>query len=83
MAFADGLFDQVDGAMILVGGDFVTNQVPDTFLGVEFRMIRWQVFEFDVGMGVEELLNAGAFVPGSPIDVEIDLRFLDSIAEVF
>lgn len=59
MAFADRLLDQVDGGVVLVGGDFVTNQMPHAFLGVQFRMmIRWQVLEFDVGMGAEELLNS-------------------------
>ena len=34
LAFADGLLDQVDGGMVLVGSDFVTNQVPHMFLRV-------------------------------------------------
>lgn len=82
LAFADGLLDQVDGGMVLVGSDFVTNQVPHTFLRVQFRMIRRQVLDFDVGTGVKELLNPFALVPRSPVDVEVDFRFPDSMAEV-
>ena len=68
--------------MILVGSDFVTNQMPHAFLSVQFRMIGRQVLEFDVGMGVEEFLNPFALVPGSPVSVEVDFRFADSIVEV-
>ena len=83
LAFADRLFDQIDGGVVLIRGDFVTNHMPYAFLDVQLRMIRWQVLDFDIGMGVEELLNSRTLVPGSPIDVEIDFRFPDSIAEVF
>jgi len=82
LAFADGVLDQVDGGMILVGSDFVTNQVPHTFLRVQFRMIRRQVLKFDGEMGVEELLDPFALVPRSPVNVEVDFRFVDSMAEV-
>ena len=82
LAFADGLRDLVDSGMVLVGSDFVTNEVPHAFLRVQFRMIRRQVFEFDVGMGVEKSLNPFALVPRSPIDIEIDFYFADSITEV-
>lgn len=82
LAFANGLLDKVDGGMILVGSDFVTNQMPHAFLSVQFRMIGRQVLESDVGTGVEEFLNPFAFVPRSPVDVEVDFHFPDSMAEV-
>ena len=80
---ADRLLDQVDGGVVLVGGDFVTDQVPHALLDIQFRMIRWQVLDIDVAMCGEEFLNSQALMPGSPINVEIDFRFADSIAEVF
>lgn len=83
LASAYGLLDQVDGGVVLVGGDFVTNQVPHAFLGVKFRVIGRQIFDGNIGMGVEELLNSWALVPGGTIDGEIDFRFPDSVAEVF
>lgn len=83
LAFADRLLDQIEGSVILIGGDLVTNQMPDTFLDVELRMIRRQVLDFDMGMGVEELSNSTALMPGSPIDIEIDFGFVHSSAEVF
>jgi len=83
LAFTDCLFDQIDGSVVLIGGDFVTNQMPHAFLDVQLRMIRRQVLDFDIGMGVEELFNSTALMPGSPINVEIDFRFAHSIAEVF
>ena len=82
MAFADGVLDQVDGGMILVGSDFVTNQVPHTFLSVQFRMIRRQVLKFYGGMGVEELLDPFPLVPRSPVNVEVEFCFANSMAEV-
>lgn len=82
LAFADGVLDQVDGGMILVGSDFVTNQVPHTFLSVQFRMIRRQVLKFYGGMGVEELLDPFALVPRSPVNVEVEFCFANSMAEV-
>jgi hypothetical protein len=45
-------------------------------------MIRRQVLDFDVWMGVEELSDSGTLMPGSSINVEIDFGFADSIAEV-
>ena len=68
--------------MVLIGGDFVTNQMPHAFLDVELRVIRRQVLDFDVWMGVEELSDSGTLMPGSSINVEIDFGFADSIAEV-
>jgi len=68
--------------VVLIGGDFVTNQMPHAFLDVELRVIRRQVLDFDVWMSVEELSDWGTFMPGSSINVEIDFRFADSIAEV-
>jgi len=76
------LFDQVDGGVILICGGFVTNQVPDTFLNVQLRMVRRQILDFDIGMGIEELSNSRPLMPGSPINVEINFRFLNPIAEV-
>lgn len=35
----------------MVGGGFIADQVPHAFLDVEFRMVRRQVLQFDVGMG--------------------------------
>jgi len=40
LPFADRLFDQIDGSVIVIGGGFVTNQMPDAFLDVQFGMIR-------------------------------------------
>jgi hypothetical protein len=45
-------------------------------------MIRRQILDFNIGMGVEELSNARPPMPGSPINVEINFGFLNPIAKV-
>lgn len=82
LAFADGLLNQLDRGVVLVGGDFVTNQVPHALLDVQLGMIRWQVLHFEVAMSGEEFLNSFALVPRSAIDIEINFGFADSMAEV-
>ncbi len=52
LTFSNGLFNEIDSRVILVGGDFVTNQMPNALLDIEFGMIRRQVLHFDVGMGL-------------------------------
>jgi len=83
LTFANGLFDQIDSSMVLVGRDFITDQVPDAFLHIEFRMVRRQIFQFDVGMDTKEFMHPRALVPGGSIDVEIDFSFLHPSTEVF
>ena len=83
LALADSLLNQVSGGMVLVGGDFVPNQMPDAFLNIQFGVISRQVFDLDSGMCLEELFDSGPFVPGSFIDVEIDFCLFNSMAEVF
>ena len=34
LSFANRVFDHVDGGVILIGGGFITNQMPDAFLDV-------------------------------------------------
>jgi len=82
LTFANGLFDQIDSSMVLVGRDLITDQVPDAFLHIEFRMVRRQIFQFDVGMDTEEFMHPRALVPGGSIDIEIDFGFSYPGAEV-
>ncbi len=66
----------------MVGGGFIADQVPHAFLDIEFRMVRGQVFQFDVGTGAEEFMHPRALVPGGAIDIEIDFGFSYPSAEV-
>lgn len=82
LTFTNRVFDQVDGSMVTIGGDFVSNHVPDTLLGVEFRMIGRKVFHLDFLMVGKKILDRLALVPGGSIDIEVDLPSVNAVAEV-
>lgn len=80
LPFANCLFDQIDGSVIAIGGDFVSYQVPDALLGIEFRMIRRQVFHLDFPMFGKKILNRLPPVPGRAVDIEVNLPSFDPVA---
>jgi hypothetical protein len=83
LTFSNGLCNEINSSVVLVGGNFVTNQMPNALLDIEFWVIGRQVLHFDVGMGVKKLPDSFALMPGSSIDIEIDFGFAHSVAEVF
>ena len=83
LTFSDSLFDEVDSRVVTIGGDFVTNQMPNPLLDIEFGMVRWQVLDFDVGMRLEEVADSIPFMPGSSVDIEIDFGFAHTVTEAF
>lgn len=83
LTFPNRLFNQVDGSMITIGSDLVSNHVPDPFLGVEFRMIGRKVFHLDFPMLGKKFPDRFALVPRGSIDIETDLPSLNAVAEVF
>lgn len=52
LSFSNGLCNKIDRGMVLVGGNLVTNQMPNALLDIEFGVIGRQVLDFDVGVGV-------------------------------
>ncbi len=80
LAFANCLFDQIDGSVIAISGDFVSYQVPNALLGIEFRMIRRQVFHLDFPMFGKKILNRLPLVPGRTVNIEVNLPSFDPVA---
>ena len=70
LAFSNRLFDQVHGFMVTVGGDFVSNQAPDAFLGVEFRMIGWKVFHLHIRVFDDENRDSHLFPSGRSLKID-------------
>ena len=52
LTFSNGLFNEINSRVILVGGDFVTNQMPNALLDIEFGVVGRQILHFDIGMDV-------------------------------
>jgi hypothetical protein len=69
--------------MISVGRDLIANQVPNAFLRIQFRMVRRQIINMDLGMICEELSDLGTLVPGGSVDIEVYFPSPDPMVQVF
>ena len=56
----------------MVVSSFVTNLMPDAFLGVQARLVRGQVLQMQVRVDRHIVLDQGSFVPGSSIHPQMD-----------
>jgi len=66
---------EIDGVQTLkpgISGDFVFALSPDAFLLIESWLVRRKVLKMDPRMVLEEELDCFAFVPVSPIHIEVD-----------
>lgn len=83
LALTNCLLNEVNGPVISTCRYFVSNQMPHPFLGIEFRMVRRQVFHLNFRMCGEEFFYLLTLVPGRSIDIKIYFPALDSVAQVF
>lgn len=53
-----------------VGRRFVPDAPPDALLGIQARLVPWQVVQAEAGMGLQEPLHLLAPMPDRPIDIQ-------------
>lgn len=70
LLLADRIFDQLHRLVITVGGHLVTNQMPNSFLGIEFWMIGRKINQNNSLLFLEESPNACPFVPRGSIHIQ-------------
>src|SRR6266851_5306921 len=68
----DGVPSLVEVSEPVIGGAFVADLAPDTFLGIQTRLIGRQVVQVQVQMRGQELIDQPTSVPGGAVDIEVD-----------